>query len=542
MEGNGIGFSGGGSAPSTSSGPAMGSGMNTASGAFMGQEMPNHNAEFSSKGLSLFKDIGQGKSNPMADLDHGRGKNSSFAQSDSLRSDSKLIDISNPIREEPQGFHPDFLDNKTFDSQTDKQINIQGGKEEKSMFKDLGNLQSKGFFDISKPVFSEKDLPVYNASKDTSLNKRADINEVKTQDLSFETSKNHDKVAGGKDEATYASIQPEEHAKINEFQPNIKGSHVLQPGTEIYLQEKNEMKSETRVETQNLADIKAKPGIKTDVETQMQFVSKVEVQTLTQVDTAIAQTLIVPEVMQDSKISLLQARKALAQVIAQEEIAKSTKTDVLLEEKGQTKIEKKAKLTTIEEKVKAIYDKRKEEVYRNRTQKPNKVPKQEFLFIEKDKSANSYRELAALLAAQKLKSTGVKVTGQTITESISAGIENNGASEIVAGLQEDQSIHDFVTAVSAIGEVTDQWSLHRMLRQITEKYTAIKLSFNAQNTAEKKDAERVYGKNLDEVAANVEEDHSTGELVETEDGQVVYVDYSKTKGYSVEPSEVSPAY
>jgi hypothetical protein len=59
----------------------------------MGQEFnANSNESFSSKGLSMFKDVSY-KASPIVDINHGKGKNAPFARSENLAKDKSLYDI-----------------------------------------------------------------------------------------------------------------------------------------------------------------------------------------------------------------------------------------------------------------------------------------------------------------------------------------------------------------------------------------------------------------------------------------------------------------
>ncbi len=166
--------------------------------------------------------------------------------------------------------------------------------------------------------------------------------------------------------------------------------------------------------------------------------------------------------------------------------------------------------------------------------KANQQPKEEILYFEKDKKVSTYRTMVATLAAQRIRENGEEINGKNLANEISQNILQGDRSEVVQGIQEDLSADKVLGALSKVGTITDNQTLHRVIREITDRFTAIRLSFKKNTDAKREDAERVYGKTLDLVGANVREDKSTGQLVEEQNGEVVYVPGKAYQEYAVQ--------
>jgi hypothetical protein len=556
MESN-EGFSGGGSTPTMSSGPASGGGMNSANH----ESSEGFTPSFSSKGLSEFKGIGGGREVPTVDINNGKTSSSMFKNPNDLGKEKGMFNISKPVFQEKQeGIKGHFESSnsqvKSPELQDKKIADINHGKETKPFFKNTYDLKPKGMFDISKPIFSEKTealKPADDETKKESLGEKPSEKVVpKAEKAIFEVLKIPNlESLNAPPKRNYEVSQPREQQKTPELKSFDEKPQLLEPLTEVYLYAIDEAKSgvlnKPRTDTEFHTQSRTEKKVRTEVLThpEVQQVLHVEPETHPVIQTekeqqieqevvAEVQILLAPEVMSETKVSLAEARAAIEKVIEGKKPLETVTETETVEQKNPTH---KAKKATIEEKAREIYKKRKEEIAQNIEEKKSKLPEPEFLFIQKDKKANSYREMAVLFAAQRLQVQGREATGQTIAENVSSNIKNHGNSEIVEDLQDDESVNDFVEEVRKIGKVENIWTLQRKLKGIIGKITAVRLSFSSKDVVEKEDAVRVYGKPLDKVDANVRDDGSVGKLLEEETGKVVYINKKNTQGYSVEPSE-----
>jgi hypothetical protein len=222
-----------------------------------------------------------------------------------------------------------------------------------------------------------------------------------------------------------------------------------------------------------------------------------------------------------------------AKVAIRKAVKKVLKKDEKIETKSESKTEKKKK-QTLEEKAQKLFHTRRQEVEEKEKEEKAKGQQDEILYFEKDKKVNTYRTMVATLAAQRIHENGEEITGKNLADAISSNILQGDNSEVVQGVQDDMSADKVIDEISKIGTIKDNHTLHRVIREITDRYTAIKLSFKKNTDAKREDAERVYGKTLDQVGANFREDKSRGEIVEEKNGTLVYYTNKAYQEYDVQ--------
>lgn len=488
--------------------------------------------------------------NSIIDINKGHEDKSIFKDVGHIKNEKNIIDISNPIRDEKivphKSENADGNETKNF-AETENTVHENEIRlsQEQDVYEDRTVLWERHDndkkLDISPPEKPAHEEVSKDANTPLEKNEEQNLTHPHVDDVS-ESSK--------KDSSNILQEDAELLSQI-EFQPEVRTDISTQMANRVDTSEKilpdvrtkiNAQKDilftehglvEQMVKTEVLAQPEVSPSPLVEPKThpiiQTERVRQIEQEVKTQV-----RTLLATEIMSETNASFAQVQVAINKIIEDEESVEVIPEVKTLEQEKPTQITKKA---TIEEKAREIYKKRKEEIARNIKNKEPKMPEPELLFIQKDKEANLYREMAVLFAAQRMQAQGEEVVGHTIAENISHSIKNNGKSEIVEGLQDDKSVDDFVNEVRKIGKLKDLWSLREKLKGITDKITAVKLSFSAKDVAAKEDAIRVYGKSLDEVDANVIDDGSVGELLEEQTGEVVYINKKKIQGYSVEPSE-----
>jgi len=495
---NGGGAQSGGGATTMNAGPSMNGGsVNSAPSINHEAVAANPNEGFSSKGLSMFKDIGN------------------------FNSPKPMIDISRPSFENHSNTHSDIPKQEVASSKSI--IDINHGKDApKSLFKDIENFNTpKSMIDISRPYFrqseaisqpkhSEPEPQVFHELKpekvETISPAAPRIEEVRPQvtpevdtDILTQTE-------------TRTEIETKPHV---ETMPEPDAQPEVQPETEHEAHpetgKETATQTETRIETQT--ETQTKPDAQPEVKTQTKTV------TATATEKA-AETVLAPELAKQTRVSLKEAKIAIKKAVKKALNKKEKKT-----------VKEKKKKPTIEEKARELFHNRKNEIEQEK-EKKQKDP--EVLYFEKDKKVNAYREMVTTLAARRLRDEGSELTGSNLAHAISTNILQGDESEIVEGLQEDLSANNVINEISKVGKISDNQTLHRVIREITDRYTAIRLSFNKKTDANKEDARQVYGKSLDKVNANVYEDKSKGKLVEEQGGEVVYVPGKVYEGYSVE--------
>lgn len=499
MEGmNGGGQQSGMGATTMNAGPSIGQSSVPQSGVELNSTFKNDG--FSSKGLSMFKDIGN------------------------FNAQKPMIDISKPSFENHTQPHVEIPKQET--AKKDPIIDISHGKETpKSMFKDIGKFdRQQPIIDISRPYVhvpevrpqSEPKLPVMHELKPDR------VEEVQTETRTEIETPTHEEV----ETAPEVQTKPE-----SEVQPEVRTEFDNNEKEELQIETLPHVKTETKTQDQPEGETDPEPEVRTNPQTETEVLPKTqtELKPVTKTETATekaAETLLAPELAKENKISLEKAKVAIKKAVRKALLKKEEKTETKTE--GTTEKKKKQ---TIEEKAQELFQNRKNEI---EDAKANQQPKEEILYFEKDKKVNTYRTMVATLAAQRIRENGEEINGKNLANEISQNILQGDRSEVVEGIQEDLSADKVLGALSKVGTITDNQTLHRVIREITDRFTAIRLSFKKNTDAKREDAERVYGKTLDLVGANVREDKSTGQLVEEQNGEVVYVPGKAYQEYAVQ--------
>lgn len=468
------------------------------------------NDGFSSKGLSMFKDIG------------------------SFNAPKPMIDISKPSFENHTQPHVEIPIQET--AKKDPIIDISHGKETpKFMFKDIGSFNApKPMIDITRPYIhmSEVSQPKPLESKPAVMHElrpeiEANVTVQTETRTEFETP-THEEVESKPEVQT----EPE-----SEVQPEVRTEFDNNEKEELQIETLPYVKTETKKEDQPEEATQPVTETQTHIQTQTEF--QPEVRTLPKTQTELkpvtktekatekaAEILLAPELAKENKISLEKAKVAIKKAVRKALLKKEKKTEAITE----IKTEKKKK-QTIEEKAQELFQNRKNEI---EEEKANQQPKEEILYFEKDKKVNIYRTMVATLAAQRIRENGEEINGKNLANEISQNILQGERSEVVQGIQEDLSADKVLNALSRVGTITDNQTLHRVIREITDRYTAIRLSFKKNTDAKREDAERVYGKTLDQVGANFKEARSRGKIVEEQNGTLVYYTSKSYQEYDVQ--------
>ena len=493
-----------------------------------GEGSMNNSDGFSSKGLSDFKPGIEHHDKPVIDINHGKKSESLFKDPKELNQHKPLVDISNPIKENPVVPH-EFQASKPQNS--NPIVDINHGKKETSLFKNTSQFHNeKPLIDISKPVVGNPIVP--HIPEDHSFQKYEPKREIDIRRGIEHVPELHESVVSHKSETPKVSEKPQQSPQILTQMAEGKPLTVSTPEPEVRTEPEQVNESQPELQTVKSPTIQPEVSIKTKtetyVETQAQTQTESEIQKdlqtakVTEIATEKAsQKVLAPELARETKISLKEAKIAIKKAVRK----------ALLKKEKTPETDKKKKLT-IEEKAKELFQNRKKEIDEEKEYQSQQKP--EVLYFEKDKKVNVYREMVTTLAAQRLREEGAELTGSNLAHAISGNILQGDGSEIVEGLQDDLSANNVINEISKVGTISDNQTLHRVVREITDRYTAIRLSFHKRTDARKEDAEQVYGKSLDSVGANLLEDKSTGELVEEENGEVVYIQGKVYEGYTVE--------
>ncbi len=498
MEGmNGGGQQSGGGMATMNAGPSMGQTASPQTGIEINSNFKSDG--FSSKGLSMFKDVGN------------------------LNTPKPMIDISKPSFENHVKPHAEIPKQETV--KKDSIIDINHGKESpKSMFKDIGSFNTpKPMIDMSRPYVHTTEIPQPKHSEPEMHELKPDKAEEvqKETRTEFETP-THTEVE------TAPEIQTEPELEV---QPEVRTEfdhETKELQTETLPQVKTETKTEGQPEEATQPVTETQTHIQTQTEHATQPEVKTETKTATETATEVAaETLLAPELAYEQKISLKKAKVAIKKAVGKAIHKKENKTETKEEH-----VTEKKKKQTIEEKALALFQTRKQEIEEEKDKKEQ--PKEEVLYFEKDKKVNTYRTMVATLAAQRIRENGEEITGKNLATEISQNILQGDRSEVVEGIQDDLSGDKVIDEISKVGTITDNQTLHRVIREITDRFTAIRISFKKNTDAKREDAERVYGKTLDKVGANVREDKSRGQLVEEQNGEVVYIPGKAYQEYAVQ--------
>ena len=510
--------------------PKMGGGVSS------GFEMGKAGGGFSSRGLSnTFKDIPHSPTpsqNPIVNMQHGMESKSSFARSNSLDSKKSMFDVSNPVKNNPIVPHEISSVGKPSESKNNSMIDINNGKHDKPFFKrpeEFGKVKS--MLDVSRPIHTEthdvlkphlpeaKHMPVSTEKKPVET-QREQVSPFKNTVVLWEakaTPSLKPETITQPSTQHLPHLQPKVHT---EQKPDVKPQTAPKPITEVrtkHVTEERPLKELVKLKTLT------SPATQTEVRT----------------DIECAQSL-VPKIVETQKITTEEASEMVARILAKKHVGKvevrvkektATKPEVAPQPKTEAKVKKKLQSLGLK-----LQLKRKEE-----KEERHALPehKRKVLYFEKDDVANDFRVLSVVAATEKVlfrQNPEQYPTGRQVVKEIERSFAlNNGISEVAKAYTKDGSYAEFLEEVAKVTHVTKASKMKEIAEKITDRYTAVRLSFTKKHNkeADKKDAELVYGQALENVEAFVAEDGTDGKLYEHANGiDTIYVPRQKA-GYEI---------
>jgi len=512
-----------------------------------GFEMGKAGGGFSSRGLSnTFKDIPHSPTpshNPIVNMSHGMEDKPSFARSNSLDSKKSMFDVSNPVKNNQIVPHEISSVGKPSESKSNPMIDINNGKHDKPFFKRPEEFgKAKSMFDVSRPIHTEThdvSKPFNEPSKHDSA-----VSPEKKQ-IEFQSATPNPEVTTREHVSPFKNTVVLWEAKAT---PSLKPETITQPSTQHlpHLQPK--------VHTEQKPDVKPQTAPKPITEVRTKHVTEerplkelVKLKTLTspatqtevRTDIEYAQSF-VPKIVETQKITTEEASEMVARILAKKHVGK---VEVRVKEKTATEPETASQPKTeaaVEKKLQSLglklQLKRKEEKEERQAQTKQK---RKVLYFEKDDVANDFRVLSVVAATEKVlfrQNPEQYPTGRQVVKEIERSFAlNNGISEVAKAYTKDGSYAEFLEEVAKVTHVTKASKMKEIAEKITDKYTAVRLSFSKKHNkgADKKDAELVYGQALENVEAFVAEDGTDGKLYEHANGiDTIYVPRQKA-GYEI---------